>query len=98
MLTLLAISEATPKAGAAIVRKTWAERLNDQPELSSDADEQLLMFIPYGLSILFPLQLISVSPFPYVACKCFHMHWWDFSPDFTRLASIPGKATRQVHY
>jgi hypothetical protein len=38
--------EATPKSGTAIVKKTWAERLNDQPELESDADEQLLMHIP----------------------------------------------------
>lgn len=44
-LTVL-LSEATPKAGAAIVKKTWAERLNDEPELESDADEQLLMYIP----------------------------------------------------
>jgi hypothetical protein len=29
------------------VQKTWAERLNDQPELESDADEQLLMHIPF---------------------------------------------------
>lgn len=40
------IQEAAPKAGAAIVQKTWAERLNDDPELESDADEQLLMHIP----------------------------------------------------
>jgi hypothetical protein len=39
-------SEATAKSGAAIVKKTWAERLNDQPELESDCDEQLLMHIP----------------------------------------------------
>lgn len=29
------------------MKKTWAERLNDTPELESDADEQLLMYIPY---------------------------------------------------
>lgn len=39
--------EATPKSGTAIVQKTWAERLNDKPELDSDADEQLLMYIPF---------------------------------------------------
>jgi hypothetical protein len=39
-------TETIPKAGAAIVQKTWAERLNDKPELESDADEQLLMTIP----------------------------------------------------
>ena len=39
-------TEATPKSGSAIVQKSWAERLNDEPELESDADEQLLMYIP----------------------------------------------------
>jgi hypothetical protein len=42
-------AEATPQSGAAIVKKTWAERQNDTPELESDADEQLLMYIPYVL-------------------------------------------------
>ena len=45
------VLESTPKAGAAIVKKTWAERLNDNPELESDADEQLLMYIPSVTSI-----------------------------------------------
>ena len=43
---LIGAVEATPKSGAAIVQKTWSERLNDEPELESDADEQLLMYIP----------------------------------------------------
>jgi hypothetical protein len=47
------IAEATPKSGTAIVQKTWADRLNDEPELESDADEQLLMYIPY-VSISIP--------------------------------------------
>lgn len=54
-------SEATPKAGAAIVQKTWAERLNDEPELESDADEQLLMYIPYVSSSF--LSFFLFSPF-----------------------------------
>lgn len=40
------LNEAEPGAGAAIVQKTWSERLNDQPVLESDADEQILMHIP----------------------------------------------------
>jgi hypothetical protein len=46
---MLSGTEALPKSGAAIVKKTWAERQNDEPELESDADEQLLMYIPYVL-------------------------------------------------
>ncbi|KAK4560300.1 hypothetical protein LTR86_005494 [Recurvomyces mirabilis] len=40
------LNEAAASSGSAIVQKTWTERLNAEPELSSDADEQLLMHIP----------------------------------------------------
>lgn len=40
------LNEAEPRSGAAILQKTWAQRLEPQPELQSDADEQLLMFVP----------------------------------------------------
>lgn len=33
-------------SGKAIVKKTWAERMDESPELASDADEQLLINIP----------------------------------------------------
>jgi hypothetical protein len=42
------LNESESDSGKAIVKKTWAERLEDQPELESDADEQLLMHIPYA--------------------------------------------------
>ncbi|ESZ91685.1 60S ribosomal protein L3 [Sclerotinia borealis F-4128] len=41
------LNEANSGSGKAIVKKTWAERMNEQPELESDADEQLLMHIPF---------------------------------------------------
>jgi hypothetical protein len=43
------LNEATPDSGRAIVKKAWAERLQEEPELESDVDEQLLMHIPYIL-------------------------------------------------
>jgi hypothetical protein len=42
------MNETEAESGKAIVKKTWAERLQEQPELKSDADEQLLMQIPYA--------------------------------------------------
>jgi hypothetical protein len=42
------MNEADAQSGKAIVKKTWAERLQNEPELRSDADEQLLMQIPYA--------------------------------------------------
>ena len=41
------LNESESRAGAKIVQKTWTERLEPDPELKSDADEQLLMHIPY---------------------------------------------------
>ncbi|KAI6861429.1 DUF1000-domain-containing protein [Hortaea werneckii] len=41
------LNEAEPQSGAKIVQKTWMERMDQEPELNSDADEQLLMHIPF---------------------------------------------------
>jgi hypothetical protein len=43
------LNETVRDSGRAIVRKTWAERLSEDPELASDADEQILMNIPLRL-------------------------------------------------
>lgn len=40
------LNEAEPRSGAAILRKTWAQRLDSEPELLSDVDEQLLIHVP----------------------------------------------------
>ena len=40
------LNESQSGSGAAIVKKTWAQRLDEHPLLESDADEQLLMHIP----------------------------------------------------
>jgi len=41
------LNEKEPRSGAAICKKTWAERLEEATILCSDADEQLLMHIPF---------------------------------------------------
>ncbi|TKA24985.1 hypothetical protein B0A50_06083 [Salinomyces thailandicus] len=41
------LNESEPRAGAKVVQKTWMERMDHEPELSSDADEQLLMHVPF---------------------------------------------------
>ncbi|OGE47916.1 hypothetical protein PENARI_c035G12040 [Penicillium arizonense] len=56
------LNESVPKAGAAIVQKTWAERLNDKPELESDADEQLLMNIPFNGQVKVHSLLLYTAP------------------------------------
>ena len=42
------LNEENSNSGAAIVQKPWAARLQVDPELASDTDEQLLMHIPYA--------------------------------------------------
>ncbi|KAL8706395.1 MAG: hypothetical protein Q9201_000541 [Fulgogasparrea decipioides] len=41
------LNESEPDQGAKIVEKTWPMRLDPEPMLESDADEQLLMFVPF---------------------------------------------------
>jgi hypothetical protein len=55
------LNEAANRSGAAIVQKTWDERLNDQPVLESDADEQLLMHIPFAGSCRLYALIIRTS-------------------------------------
>ena len=40
------LNESESRSGSKVVQKAWSERLNEEPELKSDADEQLLMHIP----------------------------------------------------
>ena len=44
---IVAMNEAESGSGKAVCKKTWAERMAIEPELASDADEQLLVNIPY---------------------------------------------------
>ncbi|KAK3625871.1 hypothetical protein LTR56_020184 [Elasticomyces elasticus] len=55
------LNETVPRSGAKIVQKTWTDRLNNEPELSSDADEQLLMHIPFTAQIRLHSILIRTS-------------------------------------
>ncbi|KAK5009526.1 PITH domain-containing protein [Cryomyces antarcticus] len=54
---IITLNEEEPQSGKAITKKTWAERLDSEPELASDADEQLLMHIPFTGQV----QLHSIS-------------------------------------
>ena len=40
------LNESSVNAGAQVVEKTWPQRLNEEPVLVSDTDEQLLMMVP----------------------------------------------------
>ncbi|PKY00911.1 DUF1000-domain-containing protein [Aspergillus campestris IBT 28561] len=60
--SITTLNEAAPNSGAKIVQKTWNERLNDEPELESDADEQLLMYIPFAGQVKVHSLLMYTAP------------------------------------
>lgn len=66
---VVTLNESERDAGKVIVRKTWGERLSDEPELMSDADEQLLMTVPYVLyldRVLDSMSLVTFLHFAFV--------------------------------
>ncbi|TWU71626.1 hypothetical protein ED733_001423 [Metarhizium rileyi] len=67
------LNESTRDSGKAIVKKTWAERLSAEPELQSDADEQLLMTVPFTAQVKLHSVLIRTSPSP-CAPKTLHLY------------------------
>ncbi|KAK6376068.1 hypothetical protein LTS17_007319 [Exophiala oligosperma] len=58
---IITFNEAEPRSGASIVQKTWDERMNETPILESDADEQLLMHVPFSGSCKLYSILIRTS-------------------------------------
>ncbi|KAI1869340.1 hypothetical protein JX265_006712 [Neoarthrinium moseri] len=57
-----AMNEAAPGSGRAIVKKTWAERLQVEPELESDADEQIILNVPFTGQVKLHSILLRSSP------------------------------------
>ncbi|KAK4993817.1 hypothetical protein LTR50_000030 [Elasticomyces elasticus] len=55
------LNEVEPRSGSKICQKTWAQRMENEPELSSDADEQLLMHVPFTAQIRLHSILLRTS-------------------------------------
>ncbi|KAF2838630.1 DUF1000-domain-containing protein [Patellaria atrata CBS 101060] len=56
------LNETEPRSGAKILQKTWAQRLEPEPELQSDTDEQLLMIVPFAGQVKLHSILLRTSP------------------------------------
>ncbi|KAI8631018.1 DUF1000-domain-containing protein [Xylariaceae sp. FL1651] len=56
------MNEADTGSGKAIVKKTWTERLQPEPELASDADEQILLNVPFTGQVKLHSILLRSSP------------------------------------
>ncbi|KAK3488302.1 PITH domain-containing protein [Neurospora crassa] len=58
------LNEQVHGSGQAIIIKTWAERLATEPEVVSDADEQLIINVPFTAQIKLHSVLLRTSPSP----------------------------------
>jgi hypothetical protein len=58
---LVTLNEDASNSGRAICQKTWAQRLDPDPELKSSADEQLLMIVPFTGQVRLHSILIRTS-------------------------------------
>ena len=55
------LNESELNAGTKIVQKTWAQRLDPEPVLESNADEQLLITVPYVTLLPFPKHNTTIT-------------------------------------
>ncbi|KAJ4301393.1 hypothetical protein N0V90_003485 [Kalmusia sp. IMI 367209] len=62
---LRTLNEDESDQGRNICQKTWAERMNLEPELRSFADEQILMIVPFTGQVRLHSILIRTSPGPH---------------------------------
>ncbi|KAJ4331618.1 hypothetical protein N0V87_009016 [Didymella glomerata] len=58
---LRTLNEDSSNSGRSICQKTWAQRLEPEPELVSSADEQLLMHVPFTGQVRLHSILIRTS-------------------------------------
>ncbi|KAK6359550.1 hypothetical protein TWF696_000703 [Orbilia brochopaga] len=56
------MNEAEEDSGKRVLQKTWEERLSTEPELASDADQELLMFVPFAGVVRLHSILIRAPP------------------------------------
>ncbi|KAI9806397.1 MAG: hypothetical protein M1833_003584 [Piccolia ochrophora] len=89
------LNEVVPDSGAAVVKKGWAERMSVTPELVSDADQELLMFVPFTgqvklHSILFRSPPTSSAP------RTVHLFLNRDDLDFSSAASLVATQTLEV--
>lgn len=61
---LVTLNEDESNSGRAICQKTWAQRLDPEPELKSSADEQLIINVPFTGQVRLHSIIIRTSACP----------------------------------
>ncbi|KAK0254748.1 hypothetical protein LTR91_010141 [Friedmanniomyces endolithicus] len=89
------LNELEPRSGSRVVQKTWTERLDQEPELSSDADEQLLMHIPFTAQIRLHSILLRTSTTS-SAPQTLKLFLNRDDLDFSTAASLPATQTLEL--
>lgn len=88
------LNEAHPGSGRQILEKPWDERMTEQPELESDADEQLILHIPFTGQVRLHSLHIRTSP---SSCAPRTLHIHANNPDLDFSAAEQGaRATQTV--
>ncbi|KAF1990811.1 DUF1000-domain-containing protein [Aulographum hederae CBS 113979] len=89
------LNEEVPGSGAAIIQKTYAQRLEPEPEVKSDADEQLLMLVPFTGQVRLHSILLRTSASP-SAPKTLKLHLNRSDLDFSSASDLPPTQTLEL--
>ncbi|KAI5813383.1 galactose-binding domain-like protein [Pyronema omphalodes] len=92
---IITFNEETPGSGKAIVKKTWEERLNDEPVLESDDDEQLLIYVPFTGDVRLHSILVRADPSP-AAPRTLKLFINRDDLDFSAVADTPAIQTLEL--
>ncbi|KAF2682206.1 DUF1000-domain-containing protein [Lentithecium fluviatile CBS 122367] len=89
------LNEDESNTGRKILQKTWTQRMDNDPELRSFADEQLLMIVPFTGQVRLHSILIRTSPTP-SSPKTLKVFLNDSDLDFSTASEKPPTQTLSI--
>ncbi|KAJ4351749.1 uncharacterized protein N0V89_007092 [Didymosphaeria variabile] len=92
---LRTLNEDESDQGRSICQKTWAQRLDPEPELKSFADEQILMIVPFTGQVRLHSILIRTSTTP-ASPKTLKVFINDDALDFSTASDKPPTQTLEI--
>ncbi|KAF3170248.1 hypothetical protein TWF106_007804 [Orbilia oligospora] len=89
------LNESEPDAGKRVLRKTWDERLETTPELESDSDQELIMFVPFA-GIVKLHSLLIYSPPDATSPRTLKLFINRTDVDFSNASSVTPTQTLEI--